>query len=86
MSNRRRGLKVEDIFWSHEYFGDPGESTSLSINKAHRIAARTWLADTSHAGISIISMASSRVESYGRKFFLPHSHCFLSIPDPRSFF
>lgn len=64
MSNRRRGLKVEDIFWSHEYFGDPGESTSLSINKAHRVAARTWLADTSHAGISIISMASSRVESY----------------------
>jgi hypothetical protein len=70
-SNRRWGLKVEDIYSSHEHFGAAGESTSLSANKAHRFVARTWLADTSHAGISIVSMASSHMESYGKKSLFP---------------
>ena len=74
MSNRRQGLKVGDIFLNNEYFGDPGESTSLSINKAHRMAGRTWLTNTSHAGMSICSTASSREESYGRKFTSSQPH------------
>lgn len=68
--NRRCGLEVEDIFWSRVGFGDPGEATSLSVNRESRIAARTWLADSSHTGISIIPMADSRTEFRGEPFLI----------------